>query len=125
MKPVALLILVAGAALAQPAVMRLGLKDAVRSALAPDGNARARSLARELVRQAKAGRWRRPAGGAAAECRGDDGRVRTNPEPGRVRHPYPIAHAGFPLSRDGRPVHILDLGRPFTQSVFDISAIRR
>ena len=52
MKSLYVLLLAVGTVAAEPPAMRLGLKEAVDLALAPDGNARAR-LAAEMVRQAE------------------------------------------------------------------------
>jgi outer membrane protein TolC len=123
MKSLCLLFLAVGTGAAEPAVLRLGLKEAVDLALAPDGNARAR-LAAEMVRQAEA---RSAQARAALLPNIDASMVEQNQTRNlaafgiRIQVPIP----GFQFPEMVGPFSTLDLRASATQSVFDIGAIRR
>lgn len=123
MRPVWLFLLTAVLGLAEPAVLRLGLNEAVDLALAPDGNARAR-LAVEMVRQAES----RSAQARAALLPNvdasfvDQSQTRNLAAFGiKVQLPIP----GFHFPEFAGPFGTMDLRASATQSVFDVSAIRR
>jgi outer membrane protein TolC len=123
MKTVGMFFLAVGIVSAESAVMRLGLKEAVELALAPDGNARAR-LAAEMVRQAEA----RSAQARAAllpnldAAMAEQNQTRNLAAFGiRIQIPLP----GFQFPELVGPFTTLDLRASATQSVFDIAAIRR
>ncbi|RPI12244.1 MAG: TolC family protein [Acidobacteriales bacterium] len=123
MRPVLLLFVVAGVALAQPAVMRLGLKEAVDLALAPDGNARAR-LAAEMVRQAQA----RSAQARAALLPNLDASVAEQSQTRNlasfgIRIALPIP--GFTFPTFVGPFSTFDARISATQSILDFGSIRR
>lgn len=118
-----LLFVAVGLAWTQTAAMRLGLKEAVDLALAPEGNTRAR-LAAEMVRQAEA----RSAQARAALLPNadaslvDQSQTRNLAAFGiRIQLPIP----GFQFPELVGPFSTLDLRASATQSVFDIGAIRR
>jgi outer membrane protein TolC len=123
MRPVLLLVVAAGVGLAEPAAMRLGLKEAVDLALAPDGSARAR-IAAEIVRQTEA---RSAQARAALLPNVDASLVETNQTRNlaafgiRIQVPIP----GFQFPELVGPFSTLDVRASATQSVFDISSIRR
>jgi outer membrane protein TolC len=123
MRTVALLFVLAGVGAAQPAAIRLGLKEAVDLALAPDGNTRAR-LAGEMVRQAEA----RSAQARAALLPNLDASLAEQSQTRnlaafgiKIQLPVP----GYTFPEAVGPYTTLDLRASATQSVFDISAIRR
>ncbi len=123
MRPVLLLVLMAGLGLAEPPVLRLSLKDAVDLALAPDGNARAQ-LAVEMIRQAEA---RSAQARAALLPNVDASMVEQNQTRNlaafgiKIQLPIP----GFQFPEIAGPFSTMDLRASATQSVFDVSAIRR
>ncbi|MCX6635491.1 MAG: TolC family protein [Acidobacteria bacterium] len=123
MRPVLLLFVVAGLAPAEQAVMRLGLKEAVDLALAPDGNARAR-IAAEMVRQAQA----RSAQARAALLPNVDASMVTQNQTRNLAAfgiQIQLHIPGFHFPELVGPFSTMDLRASATQSVFDISAIRR
>jgi outer membrane protein TolC len=123
MKTVCMFFLAVGMVYAESAVMRLGLKEAVDLALAPDGNARAR-IAVEMVRQAET---RSAQARAALLPNVDASMVEQNQTRNlaafgiKIQLPIP----GFQFPDVVGPFSTLDLRASATQSVFDIGAIRR
>ncbi len=123
MRAIILLFVLTSVGAAQSSALRLGLKEAVDLALAPDGNTRAR-LAAEMVRQAET----RSAQARAALLPNLDASLATQNQTRnlaafgiKIQLPIP----GFQFPEIVGPYTTLDLRASATQSVFDISAIRR
>jgi outer membrane protein len=106
-----------------PRILDLGLKEAVDLALSPDGNTRIR-IAEEMIRQAEA----RSAQTRAALLPNVDASVSTqnltrNLAVFGIGFNLPIP--GFSFPRLVGPFNVFDARATMTQSVFDLSAIRR
>lgn len=121
-KPILLLFLAAGTGLAEPP-LRLDLKNAVTLALAPNGNTRIQ-LAAEIVKQSEA----RSGEARASLLPNFDGRFSAQNQTRNlaafgIQIAIPIP--GFRFPELVGPYNAVDARATATQSIFDLSAIRR